>query len=119
MVELNNKAAKAVLSNIRVSPRKLNLVAASIRGMAVDKALTYLTFSRKRVALEVRKTLASAVANAENNHNLDVDMLYVSHAYVGNGMKLRRFMARGRGKSSAIEKPFAHLSIVVEERGAL
>jgi large subunit ribosomal protein L22 len=109
--------AKAVLSNIRVSPRKLNLVAAAIRGMTADKAMTYLAFSRKRVATEVRKTLASAIANAENNHGLDVDLLVVSHAYVGNGMKLRRFQARGRGKASSIEKPFAHLSIVVEERG--
>lgn len=110
--------AKAHLSNIRVSPRKLNLVAAVIRGMSAEKAMTYLTFSRKRIAVEVRKTLASAIANAENNHGLDVDRLVVAHAYVGTGMKLRRFHARGRGKASSIEKPFSHLSIVVEERGA-
>ncbi|MES2252803.1 MAG: 50S ribosomal protein L22 [Pseudomonadota bacterium] len=109
--------AKAILSNIRVSPRKLNLVAAAIRGMAAEKAMTYLMFSRKRVASDVRKTLASAIANAENNHGLDVDRLFVSHAYVGTGMKLRRFQARGRGKATSIEKPFSHLSIVVEERG--
>lgn len=109
--------AKAVLSNIRVSPRKLNLLAAAIRGMNVQEAMTYLSFSRKRVAKEVYKTLNSAVANAEFNHGLDVDYLYVAHAYVGCGMKLRRFQARGRGKASSIEKPFAHLSIEVAERG--
>jgi large subunit ribosomal protein L22 len=111
--------AKAILSNIRVSPRKLNLVAAAIRGLSADKAMTYLQFSRKRIAVEVRKTLASAIANAENNHGLDVDRLIVSHAYVGTGMKLRRFQARGRGKASSIEKPFSHLSIVVEEKGLI
>ena len=116
-MQVSETAAKAVLKNIRVSPRKLNLLAASIRGMKADKALVYLSFSRKRVAQEVYKTLNSAIANAENNHGLNVDTLYVSHAYVGNGMKLRRFQARGRGKASSIEKPFAHLSIVVEERG--
>jgi large subunit ribosomal protein L22 len=109
--------AKAELNNIRVSPRKLNLVAAAIRGMKVDQALTYLAFSRKRIAVDVRKALASAVANAENNHGLDVDLLVVSHAYVGPAMKLKRFHARGRGKASSIEKPFSHLSIVVEEKG--
>lgn len=111
------ESAKAVLKNIRVSPRKLNLLAAAIRGMDADKALTYLSFSRKRVSNEVYKTLNSAVANAENNHGMDVDLLYVAEAYVGSAMKLRRFHARGRGKSSAIEKPFAHLSIVVKEKG--
>jgi large subunit ribosomal protein L22 len=113
---LDNQA-KAILKNIRVSPRKLNLVAAAIRGMRVDKALTYLAFSRKRIAVEVRKTLASAVSNAENNHGLDVDRLVVAEAFVGTGMKLRRFQARGRGKASSIEKPFAHLNIIVEEKG--
>lgn len=115
MVQENE--AIATLRNIRVSPRKLNLLAASIRGMRADKALNYLAFSRKRVAKDVYKTLNSAISNAQNNHGLDIDLLYVSHAFVGSGMKLRRFQARGRGKSSAIEKPFAHLSIIVEQRG--
>ncbi len=114
-----NNTAKAVLRNIRVSPRKLNLLAAAIRGMKAEKALTYLAFSRKRVAKDVYKTLNSAVANAEFNNGMDVDALYVKEAFVGSGMKLRRFQARGRGKASGIEKPFAHLSIIVEERGAL
>jgi large subunit ribosomal protein L22 len=114
---MNQSSAKAVLKNIRVSPRKLNLVAAAIRGMDASNALTYLSFSQKRIAHEVKKTLMSAVANAENNHDMDVDRLFVSEAYVGSALKLRRFMARGRGKSSAIEKPFAHLSIVVQQRG--
>ncbi|MDP3371857.1 MAG: 50S ribosomal protein L22 [Candidatus Paracaedibacteraceae bacterium] len=109
--------AKAKLTNIRVSPRKLNLVAAAIRGMTAEKAMNYLTFSRKRISTEVRKTLASAIANAENNHGLDIDRLVVSEAYVGTGMKLKRFQARGRGKASSIEKPFSHLSIVLVERG--
>ncbi len=115
-MSVNYQTAKATLNNIRVSPRKLNLVAAAIRGMSADQAMTYLSFSRKRIANEVKKTLASAIANAENNHGLDVDFLYVSQAFVGTGMKLRRFQARGRGKASSIKKPFSHLNIIVEER---
>lgn len=116
MIYDKDNSAKAVLSNIRVSPRKLNLLASAIRGMKAEDALTYLSFSRKRVSTEVYKTLNSAVANAEFNHGMDVDGLYVAEAFVGCGMKLRRFQARGRGKASSIEKPFAHLSIIVAER---
>lgn len=108
--------ARAVLNMIRVSPRKLNLVAASIRGMDVSKALVALAFSRKRIAIDVRKALQSAVANAENTHGLDVDRLYVKEAYVGKALVLKRFHARAKGRGVRVEKPFSRLSIVVSEK---
>ena len=107
--------AKAVARTIRVSPQKLNLVAAQIRGKKVEHALNDLEFSRKRIAETVRKTLESAIANAENNHDLDVDQLVVAEAHVGKSIVMKRFHARGRGRSSRIEKPFSHLTIVVRE----
>ena len=100
---------------LRTSPQKLNLVAALIRGKAVDTALADLEFSRKRIAATVKKTLESAIANAENNHGLDVDSLVVAEAYVGKSIVMKRFHARGRGRASRIEKPFSHLTIVVRE----
>ncbi len=100
---------------LRVSPQKLNLVAQLIRGKKVDKALADLEFSRKRIAFDVKKTLESAIANAENNHSLDVDDLIVAEAYVGKAMIMKRFSPRARGRSGRIEKPFAHLTIVVRE----
>lgn len=112
---LRDNEAQAVARTIRVSPQKLNLVAALIRGKKVDKALAELEFSRKRIAETVRKTLQSAIANAENNHDLDVDSLIVAEAYVGKSIVMKRFHARGRGRASRIEKPFAHLTIVVRE----
>lgn len=112
---LADNEAQAVARTIRVSPQKLNLVAALIRGKKVDKALAELEFSRKRIAETVRKTLQSAIANAENNHDLDVDSLIVAEAYVGKSIVMKRFHARGRGRASRIEKPFAHLTIVVRE----
>jgi large subunit ribosomal protein L22 len=115
---LNENEAKAVARMLRVSPQKLNLLAQLIRGKKVDKALADLEFSRKRSAFDVRKTLESAIANAENNHNLDVDDLVVAQAYVGNGMVLKRFSARARGRGGRIRKPFAHLTIIVREAGA-
>ena len=108
--------ALAITYNIRVSPRKLNLVAQMIRGHKVQDAVAQLTFSKRRIAVTVRKTLESAIANAENNHQLDVDRLVVSRAEVGRAMVMKRFMARGRGKASQIEKWFAHLKIVVAEK---
>lgn len=108
--------AQAVLRSIRVSPRKLNLVAAQIRGMPVQRALDSLRFCPKRVAKEVFKTLSSAVANAENNHAMDVDLLYVKEAYVGDGFRLKRFMARAKGRGDPIQKPFSHLSIKVAQK---
>lgn len=112
---LKDNEAQAVARTIRVSPQKLNLVAAMIRGKKVERALADLEFSRKRIAGTVRKTLESAIANAENNHDLDVDALIVSEAYVGKSIVMKRFHARGRGRASRIEKPFAHLTIVVRE----
>ena len=107
--------AKAVARMLRVSPQKLNLLAQLIRGKKVDRALADLEFSRKRIAHEVKKTLESAIANAENNHGLDVDDLVVSQAFVGKAMGMKRFSARARGRASRIEKPFANLTIIVRE----
>ena len=115
---LKDNEAKAVARMLRVSPQKLNLLAQLIRGEKVEKALADLEFSRKRSAFDVRKTLESAIANAENNHNLDVDDLVVAAAYVGNAMILKRFSPRARGRSGRIRKPFARLTIVVREAGA-
>ncbi len=115
---LAENEARAVARTIRVSPQKLNLVAQLIRGKKVDSALADLTFSRKRIAETVKKTLESAIANAENNHDLDVDALFVAEAYVGKSITMKRFHARGRGKASRVEKPFSHLTIVVRERTA-
>lgn len=112
---LKDNEAKAVARTIRVSPQKLNLVAQLIRGKKVDAALADLTFSRKRIAETVKKTLESAIANAENNHDLDVDSLFVAEAYVGKSITMKRFHARGRGRASRVEKPFSHLTIVVRE----
>jgi large subunit ribosomal protein L22 len=106
---------QAVCRNIRISPQKLNLVAAMIRGKKVDKALADLTFSRKRIAQDVKKTLESAVANAENNHNLDVDSLVVSEAFVGKNMVMKRWRPRARGRVARIMKPFSQLTVIVKE----
>ena len=108
--------AQAILSNVRVSPRKLNLVAGLIRNRGASEAVATLTFSKRRIAQQVRKTLESAIANAENNHQLDVDRLVVARAEVGKSIVMRRFHARGRGRASQIEKWFSHLKIVVAER---
>ena len=108
--------AQAVLRNLRTSPRKLNLVAQLIRGKKASTALAELTFSKRRIAKDVRKALQSAIANAENNHQLDVDRLYVKEATVGNSFALKRFHARARGRAGRVEKPFSHLTVVVRER---
>jgi len=113
---LADTEAQAIASNLRVSPRKLNLVAGLIRNRSAADAVATLTFSKRRIAQQVRKTLESAIANAENNHQLDVDRLYVSRAEVGRALVMKRFHARGRGRSSRIEKWFSHLKIVVAER---
>ena len=113
---LTEDKAMAKASSIRTSPRKLNLVAASIRGKSAAAAMTQLTFEKRRIAQDVKKVLQSAIANAENNHSLDVDRLVVSEAYCGRAFVMKRFHARGRGKSAGIEKPFSNLTIVVRER---
>ena len=113
---LADHQAMAIGRNIRVSPRKLNLVAQQIRGKKVDRALNELTFSEKRIARDVKKVLQSAVANAENNHDLDVDDLVVSQASVGKNLVMKRFHARARGNSGGVEKFFSQITIVVEEK---
>jgi large subunit ribosomal protein L22 len=116
---LADSEAQAITRNMRVSPRKLNLVAESIRNQPAGKAIADLTFSKRRIAKQVKKTLESAIANAENNHQLDVDKLVVKLAEVGRGIVMRRFHARGRGRSARVEKWFSHLKIVVAEREAV
>ncbi|MDE2352161.1 MAG: 50S ribosomal protein L22 [Alphaproteobacteria bacterium] len=115
---LADTQSKAIGRNIRTSPRKLNLVAQSIRGKSAENALNELTFSPKRVAKVVKKVLQSAIANAENNHDLDVDALVVSEASVGKNLIMKRFHARARGRGARVEKPFAQITVVVEERRA-
>jgi large subunit ribosomal protein L22 len=113
---LAENEARAIASGLRISPQKLNLVAAMIRGKKVNAALADLEFSRKRIAQDVKKCVRSAIANAENNHGLDPDDLIVSEAYVGKKLVMRRFHARGRGKSSSIMKPFSILTVVVKAK---
>lgn len=113
---LADNEAQAIGRNMRVSPRKLNLVAGLIRNQPVSDALAKLSFSKRRIAKEVKTVLESAVANAENNHQLDVDRLIISRAEVGKAAVMRRFHARGRGRSAQIEKFFSHLKIIVAER---
>ena len=113
---LDDTEAKCYVKSIRVSPQKLNLVAQSIRGKSAEAALASLTFSNRRIAVDVRKALQSAIANAENNHQLDVDRLYVKEAWVGKTMVLKRFRARARGRIGRIEKPFSNLTVIVRER---
>lgn len=112
---LSDKEARAITKNLRVSPQKLNLVAGLIRGKKVEQALADLEFSRKRIAQDVRKCVMSAVANAENNHDLDVNALVVSEAYVGKNLVMKRFHARGRGRGAPIMKPFSQITVVVRE----
>jgi large subunit ribosomal protein L22 len=114
--KLAENEAKAVARLLRISPRKLNLVAQQIRGKKAGEALAALSFSRKRIAGAVRKALQSAIANAENNHGLDVDELIVAEAHVGKTIVMRRFVARARGRAAQIEKPFSQLTIVVREK---
>jgi large subunit ribosomal protein L22 len=113
---LDETEARACLRGLRTSPRKLNLVAETIRGKTAASALAELTFCHRRVARDVKKVLQAAIANAENNHQLDVDRLYVKEATVGRAFVLKRFHTRGRGRSARVEKYFAHLTVVVRER---
>ena len=113
---LADNEALASASMLRTSPQKLNLVAAMIRGKAADRALAELTFSKRRIAQEVKKVLQSAIANAENNHQLDVDRLYVAEATVGKAMVMKRFRPRARGRVGKIVKPWSRLRLVVRER---
>jgi large subunit ribosomal protein L22 len=109
--------AMSKVRSLRTGARKLNLVAQSIRGLKVQRALNELEFSPKRIAADVRKALYSAISNAENNHSLDIDSLFVAEAYVGKNLVMKRFSARARGRSSRIEKPFSEITVVVRELG--
>ena len=113
---LDEAEAMALSRTIRISPQKLNLVAASIRGKAASAAVAELAFSRRRIAGDVKKVLEAAIANAENNHQLDVDRLFVKEAFVGKSFVMKRFKARARGRGARILKPFSNLTIVVRER---
>lgn len=113
---LPDNEVRAVLNRVRTSPQKLNLVAAQIRGMKADRALAELSFSHRRIANDVKKCLQSAIANAENNHSLDVDRLVVSEAFVGKSLVMKRWRPRARGRTGRIMKPFSNLTIVVREQ---
>ncbi len=113
---LEETEAQACLRGLRTSPRKLNLVAQTIRGKSAASALAELSFSHRRIARDVKKVLQAAIANAENNHQLDVDRLYVKEATVGRAFVMKRFHTRGRGRSARVEKHFAHLTVIVRER---
>src|SRR5210317_1756063 len=115
VIKLQEGMALAITKNLKISSQKLNLVAAMIRGKKVDKAINDLQFSRKRIAQDVLKTLKSAIANAENNHNLDIDELYVNEAYVGKNLVLKRWKPRARGRVGRIQKPFSQLTVVVKQ----
>ena len=115
--DLADNEARAIVRNLRTSPQKLNEVASMVRGMDASKALATLSFSRRRIADDVKKALQSAIANAENNHSLDVDRLVVREAHVGKGLVMKRFHARARGRGARILKPYSHLTIVVSEKG--
>ena len=113
--ELDNEA-KVILRNVRVSPQKINLVAQMIRNQSASKALSVLQFSKRRISNDVEKALRSCIANAENNHSLDVDKLVVKEAYVGKGVVMKRFHARARGRGAKIIKPYSHLTIILSEQ---
>ena len=107
--------AKVVLKNLRISPQKLNLVLGMIRSQKADVAISKLQFSKKRISKDVEKALKSVISNAENNHSLDIDKLYVKEAFVGKGIVMKRFHARARGRGARILKPFSHLTIILSE----
>jgi len=115
---IKENEARAFLRMVKGSTQKLNLVAQSIRGLSADKAIEQLTFSKKRVAEDVKKLVLSAVSNAEHNYKLDIDKLYVKEAYVGKALVMKRFHARARGRGAAILKPFSNMTVVVAERVA-
>ena len=114
--EISKPSSKAIGKMIRISPYKLNLEAKSIRGKKVGDALSYLEFSKKRISNTVKNTLESAIANAENNHALDIDKLYVDEAFVGKNMVMKRFRARAKGRASAIMKPYSNVTIILTEK---
>tara|TARA_B100001123_G_C14561265_1_gene730368 strand:+ start:156 stop:542 length:387 start_codon:yes stop_codon:yes gene_type:complete len=115
MVSNNKNTVKAVNRNVRSSPRKVNILLKNIRGKKADIAIRNLSFARQRIAFEIKKTLQSAIANAENNQQYDIDNLYVKEAYVGKSIVLKRFRARAKGRASGIKKPYSNLTIILSE----
>ena len=116
MIEKDKNIVKAINKNVRSSPRKVNLILKYIRGKKVDIAIRDLSFARKRIAMDIKKTVQSAVANAENNYQYDIDNLYVKEAYVGKSLVLKRFRPRAKGRASAIKKPYSNLTIILSEK---
>lgn len=114
-MQKNSNIVKAINKNVRSSPRKINILLKNIRGKKADIAIRDLSFARQRIALEIKKTVQSAVANAENNNQYDIDNLYVKEAYVGKSIVLKRFRARAKGRASSIKKPFSNLTIILSE----
>tara|TARA_Y100000741_G_C18130451_1_gene508886 strand:- start:365 stop:748 length:384 start_codon:yes stop_codon:yes gene_type:complete len=112
----NNNSVKAINKNVRSSPRKINILLKNIRGKKADVAIRDLSFARQRIAFEIKKTVQSAVANAENNNQYDIDNLYVKEAYVGKSLVLKRFRARAKGRASGIKKPYSNLTIILAEK---
>ena len=115
-MEKNKNIVKAVNKNVRSSARKLNILLKNIRGKKVDLAIRDLSFARQRIAFDIKKTVQSAVANAENNNQFDIDNLYIKEAYVGKSLVLKRFRARAKGRASPIKKPFSNLTIILSEK---
>ena len=115
MVRNNKNTVKAINRNIRSSPRKINLLLKNIRGKKADLAIRDLSFARQRIASDIKKTVQSAIANAENNNQFDIDNLYVKEAYVGKSIVLKRFRARAKGRASPIKKPYSNLTIILSE----
>ena len=111
----NKNTVRAINRNVRSSPRKLNILLKNIRGKKVELAIRDLSFARQRIAFEIKKTVQSAIANAENNNQFDIDNLYVKEAYVGKSIVLKRFRARAKGRASAIKKPYSNLTIILSE----
>ena len=114
-MQKNKNIVKAINRNLRSSPRKINLLLKNIRGKKVDQAIRDLSFARRRIAFEIKKTVESAVANAENNNQYDIDNLYIKEAYVGKSIVLKRFRARAKGRASGIKKPYSNLTIILSE----
>ena len=115
-MQKNNNTVKAINKNVRSSPRKVNLLLKFIRGKKVDVAIRDLSFARQRIAFDIKKTVQSAVSNAENNHQYDIDNLFISEAYVGKSIVLKRFRPRAKGRASAIKKPFSNVTIILSEK---
>ena len=112
----NNNLVKAINKNVRSSPRKINLLLNNIRGKKADLAIRDLSFARQRIAFDIKKTVQSAIANAENNNQLDIDNLFIKEAYVGKSLVLKRFRARAKGRASGIKKPYSHITIILSEK---